>query len=307
MMSLTSSSPGMLLSLAIFSLTCVADISFGAAPLTEVEVFALERHIIETRKSIRSGHFVIETRYPAYHGMAEVERRATTYVIDLEDEKIRCNYDAVSEFQRMSHQIISTTDTLIRNSEASDNCQVFTFAPREHFSELDVQDPRKIGLSVAVFDSIGGSEFEAILGNASKKITNVAEGVEESEPVWKVYFEYPNGDHGEYWLAKNKDNLPIYVERNVRRDEIQYKNTIRTTLRKWPNDDVWFPSENITQGTKSDKLEYEEILTVKEAVLNGDIPDYTFTLEGLGLPNGRVVDIDGKRKHWDAFQRSLHP
>jgi hypothetical protein len=225
-----------------------------------------------------------------------VPKRFVTY---FEGEKIRCD----REVSGHRGQMVFSQDTYIRADEGDRYVAVFGPNTRPKDSG-GLPDPRRLGIVPWFYDSINIFGYEEALQNPNRDQFKIEVGTEGGETVWKVSFRLKRGVYTgstEYWLSEAKGGLPVYLA--IRFEEGKGDFSARSVATKWKqygSSKVWFPSQAVFRLTYKDGIAAEEIVTVEEAVLEDRLPAETFTLAGLGLPKGRLVDVDGKVMVWDG-------
>jgi len=268
------------------------------------EILEMEKRMLETRKAIRSGRVVVRTRltkFPRDPSQENVTWRHETY---LEDGNIRVD----SSVGENRSQTIVTPDNMIRGF--SDQSSVHVFGPQTRPERPDgVSDPRRLGIVVWYYDSINNHGYEGIFLNPNRDQFKVEAGTDAGEPVWKVSFRMsietlPRPIFGEYWLSESKGGLPVYIGTRDEGGDEEYSESLNVKLKEYGPGGVWFPSEATFRRTRGGEILTEQITTVEEAVFGEDLPDETFMLAGMGLPEGKIIDFDGELATWNG-QRAV--
>ena len=273
----------------------------SADPISIEQLTEVEKDVIESRKNIKSGHFVVSVKYKTFVADPRYKDYEFRYEIFKKEGKSRADitYNMVNSSTK--HSVIFTDDVFIRAS-LTDNGPVQYFGPtRRPKSTIEVPDPRRLGLISWNFASNSQFGFEEYLLNPQRSKINVAVTEQDGEPIWKVKCQFIEGEtpvFAEYWLAIERGNQPIYVanKSGEANDELLY--STRSKLAYHKGDDVWFPSEVKTVIKLAGNISSEEIATVETAKLNTKIDDKKFRLSDLGLEVGRLVVHDSKNMWW---------
>jgi hypothetical protein len=284
---------GMLVQLA--GSLCTA---YGAEVPSLDEIIQKEKQFIDSRKAIRTGRVVVSNRVTKFDrdpSQENVEKRYSTY---FQGNKIRAD----SEIGNHREQLVFTPDTRIR--AFSDMGTVNVFDPNSRSKDsLVLPDPRRLGIVVWFYATMNSEGYEGIFLNPNRSHFRVEAGTDGDEPIWKVSFQVLQKNRlqfVEYWLSDRMGGLPLFVAVRTGKGEMQSFKSIRSKLKDYGSNHVWFPSEVIVRLGVGERTTMEEVITVEDAVFGEDIPGKMFTVAGLGLPEGKLVDIDGKLMTWDG-------
>jgi len=290
--------------LCVLIATCAQQL-FGAMasaePITVEQLTKVEKAAIESRKSIKSGHFVVSVKYKKFAADPRYKNYELRYEIFKKARKSRADitYNMVNNSSK--HSIIFTDDIFIR-APLTGNGPVQYFGPtRRPKSTIEVPDPRRLGLISWNFASINQFGFEEYLLNPQRSNISIEVTEQDGEPVWKVECQFDEGDEpvsAEYWLAIEKGYQPVYVASKSGEEEDEYFYSARSELVYHKDEDVWFPSEVTTIIKHAGIISSEEVATVEIAKLNTKIDDKKFGLSDLGLAVGRLVVNDSKNMWW---------
>lgn len=275
------------------------------------EILQMERQIIESRQSLRSGRVTIRTRTPVYDqhpSMVGVEKR---YVCYFEGDKIRYDrkFDRGGETSRQ--QQVFGDDVLIR--AFPDDGETHLFGSTTRPARAYLPDPRRLGVVNWSYDAISRKGYEDFFLNPNRDQFKVEAGTQAGELIWKVSFQFQGRDeplYGKYWLSRDKGGLPVYIEARSGEGEEERLRSITTALKKYGDDDVWFPKEVVLRIKRGGRVVREEVATVEDAVFGDKVGKETFALAGLGLPKGAPVNVDGEILFWNGDQlvpRTSHP
>jgi hypothetical protein len=168
-------------------------------------------------------------------------------------------------------------------------------------STIQISDARLLGLVAWSFTTINSGGYEAHFLRADREQFEIQSGSDNGEPVWKVRYRITGRQDPtftEYWLASDKGGLPVSIEVWTGENDKRSGESLKAKLGQYAPKGIWFPKEVVFRKFHGAKVRIEEIATVEEAQFDKAIPDGTFTLSGLGLPKGRVVDVDGRLMIW---------
>lgn len=291
-----------------FFVICTVLAAAAAAKAGEVstieELNRLEKQVIEARRSISSGRVVLEVRSTVMQGVPQLVGPAKRYTLLFEGDRSRADLVWPDDADA-SRSVVLTPDTFIRAPKARK--PVMVFGPKSKPSRtIEIPDPRLLGFVNWSFDPINALGYEDTLLRKDRHDIRIEQDVVEEMPVTKVSYRLAPRrapTFGEYWLSTKQGNLPIYIAAWVERDgQREGEQSLRCELHNYGKNEqaVWYPKQTVFRQTKDGEVVEEQVVTVEEAEFLQDIDDKEFTLAGLGLEQGRVVDYDGRRMYWSG-------
>jgi hypothetical protein len=285
----------------------------GAEPVkAKAEILATEAGIVQSRKDLHSGRVVVRLHHnalPRSPGATRVDRR---YTVSFKGDKWRADVERVDLSKGASvplSKIVWTNDHFIRDFGNDQAIQLFGSKTRATAPD-EIPDPRRLGLVAWVFETVNQHGFDAYFLRPDRHDLRREPGVDEGgQPIEKVTYSIGRGQHKpvcEYWLTSSGEGRqPIYIDVKSGEGDRAYEQSIRTKLKLYPQPGIWYPSEVTFRILNGGKLQTEEVATVEDAAFNQELPDSVFSIEGLGLAIGRVINSDGHFFIWDG--RSLVP
>jgi hypothetical protein len=128
-------------------------------------------------------------------------------------------------------------------------------------------------------------------------------GSHGEDSILEIYFQKNNGVGGvvftEYKLATQKDFHPVYMTQYVKQGDVELqRDSIDNELGYNESGRIWFPKKVVYRRIAGGKLIEEEVDTISLAEFNNPIEDQKFTLAGMNISEGRLVDNEGKLMWW---------
>jgi len=285
----------------------------GGEPVqAKAEILATEAGIVQARKDLHSGRVVIRLHYNVFPRSPAATRVDRRYKVSFKGDKWRADVERVDLSKGTSvplSKTVWTNDHFIRDFGNDQAMQLFG-GKTKPTGAFEIPDPRRLGLVAWFFETINQHGFDAYLLRPNREDLRSEPGVDEGgRPIEKVTYSVGRGEHKpafEYWLtASDQGRQPIYMAVKSGEGDRSYEQSIRTKLKSYPQPGIWYPSEVTFRIISGGKLQTEEVATVEEAAFNQELPDSVFSIEGLGLAIGRVINSDGHFLIWDG--RSLVP
>jgi hypothetical protein len=235
--------------------------------LTSDGLLEIEKGVLATRQQIKSGHVIVSLKDIGRHGNSLKE-----YEIFFDGDKCRADHRVAG---RLESQFIAAEGEVFRviGTHAP---QLYPFDGRMA-SVMQIPDPRRLGLIVWAFESINQFDYAKHLARSDRLALEVQPAIRNGERVWVVTFRYKNTNATtEYWLAREKGNLPIYISVKSA-NEPRDTQSMDVELVKWPEGDVWFPKKVRYRSVHGDSVESDETVVVEKAEFGRAIDDATFT------------------------------
>lgn len=277
---------------------------------TERQPTTLELAAIESREAIESGHVVFSV-VSDQNGDLWHDRVETWF--DGDEIRTDHTYDDVGRTPPRDPQPIGSPVCVYRSVSdyavfhPSDLDYVARFGDADQMPEphaMHLVDPRNYGMSTIpltawplIVDSTRRSVGRQI-GNTVEEATEEIEGV--SHQRIRIQVRTNPEVFCTLWLCPNLDGLPTRIVVSGRTEE-----RLETEWAQWG--EVWFPKRLELVRVGRDGEVYSRTVTLIEAAeFNLDIDREIFTLAGLEMPVGQVVETrfaDGTRSGvWDGEQ-----
>jgi hypothetical protein len=276
-----------------------------AKDASEDEIVQVEKRLIESRKAILSGRVSVDSRLVRFAQDPSQVDLVKKFVAYFHDGKARLDMEAGDHRE----QTVFTRDTLIRSMGNARTIEVFGPETRPKDAQ-GLPDPRRLGLVVWFYESINQLGYEEALLYPNRDHFAVEAGIEDEKPVTKVSFRGSGSDplrSGQYWRSESQGGFPVFISLRFGEGEKETVRSVTTKLKQWGKKQIWFPSEVVFRLTIGNKVMAEEVDTVTDATFDEDIPEGTFSLAGLDLPKGRLVDVDGKIMTWAGDRLVARP
>ena len=141
---------------------------------------------------------------------------------------------------------------------------------------MEIPDPRRLGLVNWCFESINQFGYASYIGRTDRVDVQVDPAIRNGESVWLVTYKPKNGKATiEYWLSRDKGNLPIFIAVKSVNDPPQIQ-SIDVELSKWADGEIWFPKQVRFRDVHGERVDSEETVTIENAEFGRAIDDATF-------------------------------
>lgn len=130
----------------------------------------------------------------------------------------------------------------------------------------------------------------------------------EGQATWLIKYVTFEGLYVQMWIAPDQGYGLVHAETRI--DSPNGLNgllvfTVTSTLKRYPDGDIWYPARVENQSAIAGKLNQKQIVEVEQAKFNMKVDPETFTLAGLGLEAGRPISDrrgNGHAQVWDGKQ-----
>ena len=292
------------------SLVCVVALAgtpvFGATvdtdSLSPEAVEKAEKAAVASRKAIKSGHFVISVSYNAFFRDPNYTKTKWRYELFVNGQDERTDLKLYASSKLRTDSVCVFTRNLFIRADLSDDSLVQCYGPMTRpAATLETIDPRLLGFVPRNVATMKQSGLEECVLRKDRSLLSAKRIQHEGETFIEVSYEIGKGAQslfGAYRLAVDKGYQPVYVATWSGEGAQKTFHWSESTLKYHENNDLWFPSRVVYRSKIGDRLVTEEVATVELAEINKKIDEQVFTLAGLGLKPGRLVDRDGKRMWW---------
>jgi len=165
-----------------------------------------------------------------------------------------------------------------------------------------VFDPRTIGMLPMTLGALPLSRLDLLLTRPDRKSTSTREDSIGGEPVQRVEYERKDGCWLRAWISPAKNYSVLRMEIADKREDGQWLTSIECRPKAHDDGAVWFPESVTARKHRNGELMEEEIATIRSAAFNQPVDPTLFTLEGLGMPPGRMIQDLSNRSTgtWDG-------
>lgn len=268
---------------------------------TERQPTALELAAIESREAIASGHVVFSV-VSDRNGDLWHDRVETWF--DGDEIRTDHTYDDVGRGPPRDPQGIGNPICVYRSVSnyavfhPSDLDHVARFGDADEMPEahaMHLVDPRNYGMSTTLtaWPLIADPTRRLVgrpIGNTVEEATEEIEGV--SHQRIRIQVRTNPEVFCTMWLCPDFDGLPMRIVVSGRTEE-----RLETEWTRWG--EVWFPKRLELVGVGRDgEVDSRKVIVVENAEFNIDIDREIFTLAGLEMPVGQVIETrfaDGTR------------
>jgi hypothetical protein len=262
------------------------------APSVE-QLLEIEQGIIEGRRTLQAGRVVVTNRTTVRIQHPQGLGVPKTYETYFDGEMIRADYSVGS----YKSQTIATPNTFIRTFSDEEMVGVFGRESRPSGTTERPPDPRRLGIVVWFYDTINEHGYEEVLLNPNREKFRVEVRELDGKAIWKVSFRFSSADehaaHGEYWLSPGEGWQPVHIAIHMGEGDTQMARSITSELSEYGPLGLWYPKKVVFRLSRGSTITNEEIVEVKDAAFGSDVPEQTFALQGLNLPDGKVIRFDG--------------
>ena len=173
--------------------------------LTSDGLLQIEKDVLAARQRIKSGHVILSLKETGRSNSVK------EYEIFFEGDKSRADLRVGG---RLESQVIATRDEIVRVIGQHEPQVIPLEKPAS--SVMEIPDPRRLGLVNWVFESINQFDYARHIGRTDRVDVQVDPAIRNGDSVWMVTFKPKNGKSTiEYWLSRDKGNLPIFSKRPV--------------------------------------------------------------------------------------------
>ncbi len=292
------------------SLVCTVALTgtpvFGATldtdSLSPEAVEKAEKAAVASRKAIRSGHFVVVVSYNAFIQDPDYTKTRWRYelFVNGQNERTDLKLYASSKLGTNS-RCVSSKDLFIRATLSDDSLVECYGRMARPAATLETIDPRLLGFVPRNVATMKQSGLEECVLRKDRSLLSAKRIQHEGETFIEVSYKIGKGAQslfGAYRLAIDKGYQPVYVATWSGEGAHKTFHSAESTLKYHESNDLWFPSEVVYRSEIGGKLATEEVAAVEHAEINKKIYEQVFTLIGLGLKPGRLVDRDGQLMWW---------
>lgn len=256
----------------------------------------LEQRIREYRKSIVTGHVVIESRTPRTKARG-YEAITRTYHVTFEQGKIRCMVDWVHPRWARMTRSVRTEHSFIR--DWSEDYPILVGGPEgpPRASGMEVFDPRLLGLAPTMLTRSSQFDLDHFWFSGTGESPIVTEEVLEGERTWRIEYRPSTSDRVLLWVAPRLGYTTPRVEvRTKSGNAFIPRQILKASYTQYPPGNVWY-AMNVTYQSLTSKgvVDEEENLQVREATFGTKVDSAAFRFEGLGIVAGRKVRGPGNR------------
>jgi hypothetical protein len=152
-----------------------------------------------------------------------------------------------------------------------------------------VFDPRTIGMIPTWLSGLQAAPIDLVLTRPDRKSTSTRAESIGGEPVQRVEYERKDGCWVRAWISPAKNYSVLRMEIAARRKDGEWVTSIECRPKAHNNGAVWFPESVTARKHRNGELMSEEIATIRSAAFNQAVDPALFTVEGLGMPPGHMI------------------
>jgi len=150
-----------------------------------------------------------------------------------------------------------------------------------------VFDPRTIGMVPMTLSGLPFARIDLILTRPDRKGTSTRAESIGGEPVQRVEYERKDGCWIRAWISPAKNYSVLGMEVAGQSKDVE---SIECRPKAHNNGAVWFPESVTARRHRNGELIVEEIATIRSAAFNQPVDPALFTVEGLGMPPGHMIN-----------------
>ena len=265
------------------------------------ELLAIEEEIIASRKRLSSGQVFV--RADSYHfGKGEWSLFSKVH---WDENRWRTEVGGA----RTRRIVTWSPERGIAVSPGDKHPKVIVYTPsHDDRPRPPLGNPRLLGLVAWWFESIDESKLNWHFLNPTRRNFEITEVMHEDKRVLRVTYDLDGVENGvkvdeEYWLSPDAGSMPVYIVSSEQDSGSQSKFELWTHWRRISThneEDVWFPERVEFQRTRDGVVVSTQTLHVESASFLAPLDDDLFSLAGLDLPDGTIVDMDGQARMWSG-------
>lgn len=272
------------------------------------ETHAREQKVIDSRASIKSGIVKIVVKRLVNKGEPGTGEFHKKKHIFFSGEKFRYDtWTMLPDGETVKTQAILTPDSLISDSLHSDHGRIGVFPDRLGGGlGMECLDPRTLGMSFELIDQSRLASLSALLLRTNIDQLTWSEGVEDGVRVSKVHWRASDSEiESEYWLALDQGMQIVHFWVGAPLPDGKVEEVLDCKLKRDDNG-IWFPSRVTQKTIKAGKTHWHDVVIVESAELNVDVDPKVFTIPGLELAEGRVVNKNHEDFIWTNGELVSH-
>jgi len=168
-------------------------------------------------------------------------------------------------------------------------------AVRGRRDQIDVDghrvfDPRTIGMLPTWLNGLRAAPIDLVLTRPDRKGTSTRAESIGGEPLQRVEYERKDGCWLRAWISPAKNYSVLRMEIAEQSEDGESVTSIECRPKAHNNGAVWFPESVTARRHRNGQLMSEEIATIRSAAFNQPVDPALFTVEGLGMPPGHMIN-----------------
>lgn len=278
---------------------------FAQAPAPSVEPAAVEKIALEARRTIRSIHAILVLDQELTRKGQPVQRSVRKYEIWMDQEHYRA--DIIKEGEIKPRSDLGRRAIYCKNCERPghfvqwvegltgvDVVRADSKKAREGFSEA--YDPRLLGYVMSPMSSLTGQgggayNLETELSSPALSARTLESAEHEGKRALVLRSKYlKTGADRAVWVLPEKGNSIGLIESSLKtNDGVTHGSRLRSDLARDAKSGAWFPKSCVLEWTENGVVTLREVVSVQSVEINQPIDPRTFTLAGIGVPDGTPV------------------
>lgn len=173
-------------------------------------------------------------------------------------------------------------DELIVNSGRRSHSDMRSYADT-------VFHPRALGMTVSGTSGMIHNGFGELIGRADRIKPTVSKDNIGGTHTWRLEFQLPNGANVSVWVSPRQGYSLVRGETRLESPNGQVLQSVVSELTQYPEGGIWYPSRTEHELSLNGEWHERQTIFVRKAEFGRDIDPTVFTLAGLDLKAGRVV------------------
>jgi hypothetical protein len=168
-------------------------------------------------------------------------------------------------------------------------------------------DPRRLGIVPGSVGALHSYSVEDILGRPDRRNASVRMTEEKSASSWRIEYERSDGTAVMLLIdpAKGDSLVEASFKCSTREGELSVERVVNE-MTQYGSEQIWFPQTVTFSHSIGDREAEGATYTVRRAEFNIDIDPSTFTLAGMNIPPGTMVEeipqTDAGIRYWDGTE-----
>jgi len=266
------------------------------------------QRILDSRLSLRSGHIVLDHESIMFEGSTEHEICSLSFRYEIWFDTASCRYDVKAYDRQTGERLDPSSNRSFRRVLTGDRVLNCMECDRLDLGADEWENPENDVLKLFPPIALGCIEggFDSALGVPNKQLLHFKE-------QFKDFHEYVRLEGEDLVAQIESDRLFFMMDSNSgmpNRIEVTLRDGFYSTITEanWvevstDGQETWYPQSVDYRRLKDGKLREHWTTRIQYAAFNAPVDPKTFTWEGLGLPEGKVVII--RSNDGDSFKEMI--
>lgn len=277
------------------------------ASLPDLTIPQVDAKILASRREIHRGKLVFE--WSVHDRGAKPERTRYTTWFDLDKGKNRTEYliepkdgDAYRRIECRNCEKAGYYVLYDERKLKDGKVTTLTLAPLEKPEPFGVLDPRLLGFLPDHPGALWHHHLETILGRGDRSNQTLKKDRLGDVDCYVITFETKTQQRYEYWAAPSKGYALLRIGLTNTKPGRSDRGVVENDLRQFERGGIWFPGTSTYTHTRGGTELTKAVVRVESAEFNAPIDDTAFTLAGMGLRKGLIVDYKQPAGKSELFQ-----